>query len=321
MSSFSNDFKWKGRIDQEDGEAGRRWHQVVSHELTEPGIGLIGFACDLGVKANKGREGAIEGPDAIRNALANQAWHINGALHDGGTIFADASLDHAQCAYAQKLTEQLNQHHFVVGVGGGHEIAWGSYKGLANSQGCKDVGKRIGIINFDAHFDLRKPAPNPSSGTPFYQVAQYCEQQGQEFYYACLGVADTANTPALFSFANANKVTYVKDMDCEVNSDKATLSTFLANVDELYVTICLDVFPAHLAPGVSAPSALGVSPHYVISMLHWLGQQQSVLDYRWRLVDVAEMSPEYDIDNRTAKLAARLIHEACVAATTLIKTK
>ena len=33
-----------------------------------------------------------------------------------------------------------------------------------------------------------------------------------------------------------------------------------------------------------------------------------VLDDKLRLVDLAELNPDYDIDNRTAKVAARLIH-------------
>ena len=83
----------------------------------------------------------------------------------------------------------------------------------------------------------------------------------------------------------------------------------LKEIDELYVTICLDAFPAYLAPGVSAPSALGISPQFVIAILHWLRKSQEKFNYSWRLSDVAEMNPLFDIDNRTAKLAARLIFE------------
>jgi formiminoglutamase len=83
----------------------------------------------------------------------------------------------------------------------------------------------------------------------------------------------------------------------------------LAEIDELYVTVCLDTFPASIAPGVSAPSSLGISVEFVINMLHWIAQSQSAFHYNWQLTDIAEMNPNYDIDNRTAKLAARLIYE------------
>ncbi len=124
-----------------------------------------------------------------------------------------------------------------------------------------------------------------------------------------------ANTPALFNFANASNTRYLTDVAlndeslCMQRIDEL-LSPMLKDIDELYVTVCLDAFPAAQAPGVSAPSALGISPTLVINTLHFLAQHQSTYGYQWRLCDVAEMNPNYDIDSRTAKLAARLIFEA-----------
>ena len=52
-----------------------------------------------------------------------------------------------------------------------------------------------------------------------------------------------------------------------------------------------------------------VSPQLVIEIIHWLARQQKTLNFAWPLVDIAELNPNFDLDNRTAKLAARLIHE------------
>jgi formiminoglutamase len=83
----------------------------------------------------------------------------------------------------------------------------------------------------------------------------------------------------------------------------------LQDIDLLYVTVCLDAFPASAAPGVSAPSALGVDPLLVIRVLRYLAEKQQAMQYQWQLCDIAEMNPQFDIDSRTAKLAARLIFE------------
>ena len=142
MSRFDNDFHWTGRTDSEDGEAGYRWHQKVLKADEHPdksGMALLGFACDVGVVNNKGRPGAKAGPDAIRQALANFAWHQKCHVIDAGTVTAnesqdnDDTLEQTQSDYANRLTELLKQHTFVLGLGGGHEIAWGSYNGLLNS--------------------------------------------------------------------------------------------------------------------------------------------------------------------------------------------
>lgn len=305
---LSDAFVWHGRDDLEDGDLRWRWHHKANQPNPDCGIALVGFASDLGVAANKGRIGARNGPDAIRTALANQAWHSVLDLTDAGTVTANADLPACQEEYAQLIARQLNQHAMVIGLGGGHEIAWGSYQGLRQSTGISP-DSRIGIINFDAHFDLRKPAPSPSSGTPFRQIAEHCNALQTPFHYCCLGVAETANTPALFEYAEQSGTQYLFDYQCSTDHAIRLLEPFLENVDELYVTICLDALPASMAPGVSSPSPLGIDPHFVIDLLHWLGSHQQQFKYKWRLTDVAEMNPEFDIDNRTAKLAARLIHE------------
>ena len=84
---------------------------------------------------------------------------------------------------------------------------------------------------------------------------------------------------------------------------------FLANVDCLYLTFCLDVFPAALAPGVSAPAALGVNPQWVMETIAAIGDLCRECDVNWLMADVAELSPVHDSSNATARLAARLVDE------------
>ena len=57
---------WTGRIDPEPDSP--RWHQRIRalSEDSQPGLALLGFACDEGVRRNHGRVGAAEGPAALR---------------------------------------------------------------------------------------------------------------------------------------------------------------------------------------------------------------------------------------------------------------
>ncbi|WP_299084667.1 formimidoylglutamase [uncultured Paraglaciecola sp.] len=308
MQTLDKSYLWQGREDSEEGQNGLRWHQVMGKKQHNKSVSLLGFECDLGVIANKGRAGAAKGPTAIRNSLANLAWHADCDVYDTGNILAETSLPAAQKAYAEQIAKDLSEHTLVIGLGGGHEIAWGSYQGLVHDLATQP-NKKIGIVNFDAHFDLRNPAQTTSSGTPFRQIAEFCQSQRQSFHYACLGIAESSNTSALFNYAKQTKTRYLLDIDCNVHAATALLEPLLNEVDEVYVTVCLDAFPANRAPGVSAPSALGISVEFVIHMLRWVAQSQSSFHYNWRLTDIAEMNPYYDIDNRTAKLAARLVHE------------
>ncbi|MDO4241644.1 MAG: arginase family protein, partial [Microbacteriaceae bacterium] len=80
---------------------------------------------------------------------------------------------------------------------------------------------------------------------------------------------------------------------------------FLAEIDILYLTIDLDVLPAGTAPGVSAPAPYGV-PVEVINAV----TKQAAASGKLVALDVAELCPRFDIDSRTAKTAARLVHTA-----------
>lgn len=81
-----------------------------------------------------------------------------------------------------------------------------------------------------------------------------------------------------------------------------TVDTFLAEVDHVYLTMCLDVLPAGVAPGVSAPSARGVAMEVIEPIVDRVAASGKL-----RLADVAELNPSLDIDNHTARVAARLV--------------
>ncbi|MDD0974786.1 formimidoylglutamase [Pseudomonas fontis] len=298
---------WQGRIDAGEGQAARRWHQWVKpSQAGQPaGIALLGLACDEGVTRNQGRSGARQGPPALRKALANLAWHSDCPLYDAGDIDCVGNdLEGAQLAYAKAMTELLGDGHLPLGLGGGHEIAFASFLGLAEHLRRETPAPRIGILNFDAHFDLRH-AERSSSGTPFRQIAEYCEQADMPFDYCCLGVSRFNNTQALFDQAERLNVRYLLDRQMQpwdMPEMERFLDAFLSGIDHLYMTLCLDVLPAAQAPGVSAPSAHGVD----LMVVEHLARRAKASG-KLRLADVAELNPGLDQDNRTARIGARLL--------------
>jgi len=309
---------WSGRIDAADGERGRRWHQVVRPVATadRPGVTLLGFASDAGVIRNHGRSGAAEGPRMLRRALANLAWHggDTARLYDAGDVACDGDqLEDAQATYAERLADLLRAGHFPIGLGGGHEIAWAAYPGLQRALPGDPRLERLGIVNFDAHLDLRRPEipGRGTSGTPFLQIAESRAATGRGFRYLCFGASEAANTPALFDRARDLGAEVVLDVDAGSAAAQARLQRFIAESSAVYLTFCLDVLPPAVAPGVSAPSGLGVALHRAVALL------RDVVDHcghrhpasKLLLADVAEFNPRFDPDGRTARTAARLVYE------------
>jgi formiminoglutamase len=311
--------EWRGRIDAVDGEAGRRWHQVVQRAQADaaPGVALLGFACDTGVKRNHGRCGAAAGPRAVRKYLANLAWHgtAGDRLYDAGDIACrDDALEAAQAAYAQQAATLLRAGHRVIGLGGGHEIAWASYQGIATALRDDPRLARLGIVNFDAHFDLRQPelAGRGTSGTPFLQIAESRAASGVDFRYLCLGISETANTGALYGRAASLGVEHVPDVEIADPAVDVRVADFVRDCDAIYCTFCLDVLPPAVAPGVSAPSGLGAPLHRTIALLRLLRRECRDAPGGDKLVlaDIAELAPCFDApDARTARTAARIAYE------------
>lgn len=313
MASSANMDLWQGRVDPEPD--GIRWHQRVQPlaDGAPAGITLLGFACDAGVIRNHGRPGARKGPQAIRKALANLAWHEAGEQHiyDGGDVVcgddsAGDALERAQYELAARTAELLNAGQRPILLGGGHAMAFASWQAIAAHLAQTEKQPQIGIINLDAHFDLRDPNHVHSSGTPFAQIADDCDARDWPFRYACLGVSRASNTAALFRRADELSVLVHEDRDFARTPGAILdhLRTFIDRCDHLYLTIDLDGLPAAEAPGVSAPAARGVP----------LAQFEPLIDRvrdsgKLRIADIAELNPEHDIDNRTARVAARLVHQ------------
>ena len=171
-----------------------RWHSVINQSTDSPApVTLLGFASDEGVLRNGGRQGAAAGPAALRSALGSLAVHHEHALADAGTITTQADdLDGSHDALSDKVQELVEAGTLPIILGGGHETAFGSHRGLYRAVGATK------IINLDAHFDLRR-ADHATSGTPFKQIAGLV---GEDFDYSVFGISKPNNTKVLFDTAD-----------------------------------------------------------------------------------------------------------------------
>ncbi|MGE0429987.1 MAG: formimidoylglutamase [Hydrogenophaga sp.] len=297
-------YPWQGRIDVEEIGPSTRWHQRVQalHPGARGGVTLIGFAVDEGVRRNGGRVGAAQGPRALRDALTNIPTFGEPELFDAGDVECrDGDLEVAQATLASVVAEVLQRQSLPLVFGGGHEMAWGTFQGIVREL---PRHKRLLVVNLDAHFDLRV-ARVGNSGTPFRQMHQWCEAQALPFNYRVFGVSRFANTQALFDRAQAIGARYWLDEDLQdtagLQAAQQALAADLDACDAVYLTVCLDVLPASLAPGVSGPAPLGVPLHQVETLM-----DQVLASGRLIAADIAELNPSKDRDDLTARVAARL---------------
>ena len=272
----------------------------------EKTFALLGYACDEGVARNLGRVGAKEGPNAIRKVLGKMPNHLAPDIHVldvGDIVCEDKNLEKTQEVLAKHIEHLLEHNIRPIVLGGGHDMSYGHFNGIKNYLISKKKRPNIGIINFDAHFDLRDPKNGVNSGTPFYQIAN----ENNPFHYLCLGIRKDANDSSLFETAKSLEVTYVESNALRIQFSKEIktwVEAFMSKVTYLYLTIDLDGFSSAYAPGVSAPSPMGFSPDIVIETLETILASGKLIG-----LDIAEMNPKYDTDQATASLAAALIHK------------
>lgn len=299
--------QWSGRHDG-PGAENARWHNTITDWTagSAAGCALLGFASDEGVRRNKGRVGAQAGPGALRAALSSLALHQPVALYDAGDVMVDGQeLEAGQEQFAAALASLLADGHFTVGLGGGHEITFASYAGVARALGAEGRW-RLGILNIDAHFDLRDE-DKATSGTGFAQIARAEAAAGRTFHYAAVGISEASNTKALFDRAHELGVKTLLDTECHAgNIDRVRefVAEFAQSVDHLYLTVDLDALPASVAPGVSAPAGYGIGLEVVREVVLAAAGSGKLVH-----ADIAELNPDFDIDQRTARTAARLIND------------
>ena len=316
MALYQPSQLWSGRNDGPDADVAR-WHQVINLlDLNKSilrnrdiQVALLGFSSDEGVRRNKGREGAKNGPSAIRKACSNFAVHFNQLeLYDAGDIICnDNNLEEAQIMLGEKVNQLIQHNFFPIVLGGGHEVAFANFLGVKEKLSKKDS---FGVINFDAHFDLRFPdeSVGATSGTGFWQMAKYIRNAQNEFHYLAVGIQQCSNTKRLYEIADELGVIYIHAD--EFTNDQLehmlnVINSIISNSNIMQLSIDMDVFAAAHAPGVSAPSFNGIAPNSMLKRL----LRHIIFSGKIASVDIAEVNPAYDIDNRTARLAASIIFD------------
>lgn len=298
---------WQGRFDGEEALFHRVFQRVKEENnydtISTNDFVLHGFAVEEGVRRNKGRLGAKDAPDIIRKNMSNFPVILpDFTLLDFGNVTCeDGNLEETQNTLAKNISKVLLKGGKSLVFGGGHEVTYAHYLGVKTAY----PEQNIGIINIDAHFDNRQPenGVGASSGTGFWQIAQEGEINSLH-----IGIQRNSNTLKLFDIAHQYGMKYILADELffeNLSSIYQRIDELLNEVDFAYLTICMDVFNASIAPGVSAAAYNGIFAD--ATFMHFY--RHILKNPKLIALDVAEVNPSYDIQDRTARLASCLMNE------------
>jgi len=299
------------RNDESDPRLGERLGRDAAGYAAAT-VAIVGCPQDEGVRRNKGRPGAAQGPAEIRRALYRMT--VNGIedvrVFDAGDTAPLAKLEDTHASHERVVAQLLADGKRVIVLGGGNDISFPDCAALAKQAG------EVLAFNIDAHLDVRPDALR-NSGTPYRQLLEEGLLKPQRFFE--LGSQEFCNSAAHAQYLK-DKGAHVVPLDAlRAKGAARVVRRALREADQagaVFWGFDLDVVNASEAPGVSAPNPLGLSGAELCELAALAGMEP-----RTRIVEFSEVNPAFDVDGRTSRLAAAAVwhYLAAVAATVAAK--
>ncbi len=289
-------------------------------------VSILGVPMDLGAD----RRGVDMGPSAIRYAgLAARLAALGHEIEDLGTIpvpdpaataVGEAHLKYldavvaVSAATAAQVAGCLERGRFPVILGGDHSIALGAVSGVAR------VRRPIGVVWFDAHGDFNTDATTPSGNIHGMILAALAGLGDARLVNA--GVRGPAVAPDHIAIVGARELdTGEKRLLREAGVHVYTMSDLdrrgmdavareaieqvMAGDAGLYVSFDVDAVDPAEAPGVGTPVHGGVTYREAHLAMEVVAESGKLV-----ALDIVEVNPILDSENRTAMLAAELVLSA-----------
>ena len=288
-------------------------------------ITLIGAPTDVGA----GARGASMGPEALRVAQLQAVLEAQGlVVIDRGNLGGPpnpwqppvSGYRHLpEVAEWNRLVHEAVLEELAAGrlpmlLGGDHSLAIGSISAAAKH--CRDTGRKLRVLWFDAHADFNTHVLTPSGNVHGMPVACLCGHGPSEL--VSIGGQVPAIDPAQLRqigirSVDAGEKRFVHEVGIEVfdmryideMGMRYTLEQALLGVDDdthVHVSLDVDFLDPDIAPGVGTTVSGG--PTYREAQLC----MEMVADTgRLASLDIVELNPAFDIRNRTAEVAVDLI--------------
>ncbi|MBW4633875.1 MAG: agmatinase [Iphinoe sp. HA4291-MV1] len=269
---------------------------TVSESLSNSQLVFVGLPDD---EQSSYRRGCAKGPERIRyaydgycyNSASESGIELTGAVVDLGDWLPQRSWDLTAQAYYEGAQSLFRAGKIPFFAGGDHAVT------IPIGKALDVLGEPIHVVQIDAHSDL------------------YPDFDGNPYSHACVA----ARLLELKHIASVTQIgirtmNWVQNQQVKQFGERLHVLSARELPEQLeppphltegapvYLTIDLDGLDPAFAPGVSHPVPGGLSSRQVLNLI-----QRA----RWNLVgmDVVELNPEQDVNDQTAILAARLLHE------------
>lgn len=264
---------------------------------------------DIGVRRNKGRNGARFAPVAIESALKKLNHHLAlKSFHSEQVSFQEEekeNYDQAISLSSKRIADLIKlPHKACIHIGGGHDHALPLLRALDETTQQNTL-----IINFDAHCDTRVD-DHKHSGTPF---RDFDKEAKNKFHIFQVGIHEFANSRDTLSKLehNSEEILFTRDLKNYESPldfvDKIFESCpFTITPDtNLFISIDCDALSSSVMSAVSAVNHDGIEPKV---LLEWI---EVLKDFPCnnKILGIYEYNPIFeDLSQKGSRYLAGLIY-------------
>jgi formiminoglutamase len=255
--------------------------------------------------------GASGGPEGIRLAFRYNTTYSADfetdirdlRVRDLGDIaghITDVAVAHDQIEAAVAAATKIEPRFVPLIIGGDHSITAPAVRGFCAAH----PGKRVGLINFDAHFDVRNFAYGRHNGTPFRAILESGRVAGQNLVE--IGIHGFNGSASYHAWARERGMTIFTGRQVQGRGMEDCVAEALARAgdgtDVIYVSVDIDCLAYPWAIGTSAATAEGLSAWQLLEGVYACG-----LDPKVAALDLVEIDPSRDVKDLTCRTGCSIL--------------
>ena len=274
-------------------------------------VALLG--APFGKASQNGTSGTAAAPNSIREAfLINTTYSADFdvdlaplRVRDLGDVvmhMTDVVRCHNNIKNAVvELLETVGDKILIL-VGGDHSVTCSAVEGYCQVH----PGKRLGIIHFDAHNDVRSTDyGGPTNGTPMRRIVEGSSNvEGKNLVQ--LGIHGFMNSSSYKKYCDDQDISIVSARKIhQIGMEKVlkqAVEVASQGTQAIYISVDIDVLSLPYAFGTGAASPEGLSPWDLLEAMFILGKNPKVV-----ALDIVCIDPLRDFRDYTSRMGASIL--------------
>lgn len=286
------------------------WLGLCSKTPEEASVCIFGIPFDGGTSLGKG---AAKAPQRIRDLGSEFMPESNdslvlikkGIIYDFGDIHMSLDWEDNFKKTEDMAYEVMMLGKFNLFIGGDHSITIPLHRAFKKYQEQARNNSKLGIIHFDAHFDLCDNFEGHKwSHANTEKRALDDIVNPEDLLFLGIRAAEAEEIALIKKYPAIEVITGTEVFQNGYMAAYQRIYNRFKDYDAVYFTLDIDVLDPAFAPGTGTPTFGGITSRELIELFRLMLQNLPI-----KAMDIVEVSPPLDINDITSWAALRIIQE------------